>query len=125
MPVRIVDSVGWLAYFMGDPLTADYREYIQDQSDIITPTIIVYEVYKKMLSQISRRAAAMAIAQLNKTNLVPLDYTLAGTAARISIQHKLSMADAIIYATAVSSHATLITSDVHFQKLPDVIFIPR
>jgi len=125
MPVRVVDSVGWLAYFMGDPLAAGYRSYIRNQSEIVTPCVIVYEVHRKVASQIGRRAAAMAVAQLGKTRLVPLDYEMANSAARYSLRYRLSMADAIIYATAVSARATLITSDSHFQGLAGVTFIPR
>ena len=123
--MRVIDSVGWLAYFMGDPLAAHYRSHLRNQSEVVTPCIVVYEVYKKVASQIGRRAAAMAVAQLGKTQLVPLDYAMANSAARYSLRYKLSMADAVIYATAVSARATLITSDSHFQGLPGVMFIPR
>ncbi|MHB0913224.1 MAG: PIN domain-containing protein [Armatimonadota bacterium] len=123
--MRIVDSVGWIAYFMGDPLADSYRQYIRNQSEVVTPCIIAYEVYKKVASQIGRRAAAMAVAQLGKTQLIPFDFALANSAARYSLRYKLPMADAIIYATAVSTHATVVTSDAHFRNLPGVEFIPR
>jgi predicted nucleic acid-binding protein len=45
---------------------------------------------------------------------------MALAAASYSIDYKLSMADAIIYATAQAHGAELITSDAHFTGLPDV-----
>lgn len=38
---------------------------------------------------------------------------------------KLATADAIVYATALGYGADLLTCDRHFEKLPDVRFIPK
>lgn len=124
MSVRVIDSVGWIAYFKGDPLAKSYRDYILEHSDIVCPSIVIYEVSKKIELQISRQAAAMAVAQLAKNHVVPLDQSMATSAARVSLAHGLAMADAIVYATALLVGATLLTSDAHFQGLPHVEFIP-
>jgi predicted nucleic acid-binding protein len=123
--VIVVDSVGWLAYFTGDPLAAAYRAYLHALDDLLTPSIIIYEVTKKIELQIDRQAAGLAAAQLLKTRMIPLDEALATAAARTSIAYKLPMADAIIYTTAQVHHARLITSDVHLKDLPGVEFIPH
>jgi predicted nucleic acid-binding protein len=125
MSLWLVDSVGWIAYFKGDALARGYREHILRQSDIICPTIIIYEVSKKIETQISRQAAAMAVAQMTKNETIPLDQSIAVCAARVSIEHKLAMADAIVYATALLNQAALLTSDAHFRNLPYVELIPR
>ena len=52
-----------------------------------------------------------------------LDSDLAVQAARLSSDTGLSMADAIIYATAHVLRAELITSDAHFSGLPGVSLI--
>jgi len=44
-------------------------------------------------------------------------------AADISLKTKLAMADALIKATAEEKDAKIITSDEHFRKFNDVIFI--
>ena len=54
--------------------------------------------------------------------VVDLDLEIALIAAKLSIQHKLPMADSIIYATAQLHSATLWTQDRHFDGLPDVQF---
>jgi predicted nucleic acid-binding protein len=44
-------------------------------------------------------------------------------AAQVSLDHKLAMADAIIYTMALRLKADLVTADHHFQNLPGVILI--
>jgi len=122
--VKVIDSVGWIAYFMGGYPAKNYREHILQLNDIVCPSIVIYEVSKKVEQQVGRRAAAMAVAQLAKTQIVSLDQSIASAGARVSIAQRLSMADAIIYTTALLAGATLITSDAHFRGLPHVEFIP-
>jgi predicted nucleic acid-binding protein len=123
--VIVVDSVGWLAYFTGDHLASSYRSYLYNLSEVLTPSIIIYEVMKRVELTINRRAAAEAVAPMMLTQVVPLDEAIATAAARMSIVHKLPMADAIIYTTARLHDALLITSDVHLKGLPGVEFIPH
>jgi len=123
--LRIIDSVGWIAYFKRAELASHYRDYILDSDNVMTPSIIVYEVFKHILAAMDEEAAKLAIATLVNTEIVPLSEALAAYAARVGLAHKLPMADAIIYATALSAGATLVTSDTHFQGLPLVEFIPR
>jgi len=51
--------------------------------------------------------------------------SLAVSAANVSIQHRLPMADSIMYATAMAYDATLWTLDVDFAHLPDVQYRKR
>jgi len=46
-------------------------------------------------------------------------------AADLASEHRLSFADAIIYATAGHHQAQLITSDDHFQELADVVYFHK
>lgn len=57
--------------------------------------------------------------------MVALDTPLALLAADIAGEFRLAMADAIIYATARQHGAQTVTSDAHFAKLPDVVFLPK
>jgi len=123
--MTIVDSVGWLSLFRGEPLLAWYRPHLLRRDELLCPTIIVYEVCRRIEWDAGRRAAATAAAQLLKTRVIPLDESLATAAARISLSYRLAMADAIIYTTALAFQAELVTSDAHFQGLPHVTFCPR
>jgi predicted nucleic acid-binding protein len=54
-----------------------------------------------------------------RARVVPIDERLALLAARISLDRRLAMADAMIYATALAAGAHLVTSDTHFKGLPE------
>ena len=57
--------------------------------------------------------------------VVQLDTKIALQAAELHRQYKLATADAIVYATALSNGADLITCDAHFASLPNVVFIRK
>lgn len=121
----LVDSVGWLAFFMNDMLADSYEPYLITPDTLIASALNVYEVCRRVEHAAGRKAAAEVVAQMQKAMIIPVDDQIATTAASLSIAHHLAMADAIIYATAQLQHATLITSDAHFTNLPDVTFIPH
>ena len=123
--MKVVDSVGWVAYLAGGRMADEYETHLLGQDEIVTPTIVLYEVYRYLLRELGDEEASLSAAQVAKTRTVPLTDALATAAADVSIKHKLPMADAIIYATALSEGATVVTSDEHFKGLPDVEFIPR
>jgi toxin FitB len=120
-----VDSAGWVEYFANGPLADDYEKYLDNPEQIVTPVIILYEVYKKVKREQGEENALIAAAQLMKTQIVPFDATLALLAADCSITCALPMADAIVYATALQMKCTVVTSDEHFRNLDNVIFIHR
>lgn len=123
--MRVVDSSGWIEYLVDAELADEYDHHLRQLSDIATPTIVMYEVYKRITRDRGRQAGAMAVAQMMKTKVIPLNEGLALLAGTISLEHGLHMADAIIYATAQSVGAILVTSDEHFETLPGVEYIPR
>ena len=122
--MTMVDSSGWIEYFTGGPLADEYAQHLSDP-DLITPTIIVYEVYKIIRRQVSEKAGLIAAGRLKAIQVIPLNDTLALEAADISLEHELPMADAIIYATAQAHGATLVTSDEHLDGLPGVVYLVK
>ena len=119
----LVDSSGWIEFFSGSPLADRYATYLKDPSQVITPTIVVYEVFKKIKRERGEEAALMAAAQLNATQVTPLTEPIARLAADLSLQHGLAMADAVIYATAHDQEAQLVTSDADLKDLPGVTYL--
>ena len=91
----------------------------------MVPTIVLYEVYKRLKRDASEAAADAIIAEMGKTQIIPLDDQLALRAAETSLAHRLPMADAIVYATAQAHHATLVTSDADFKNLPEVVYLKK
>ena len=62
---------------------------------------------------------------MQKTLIVPLTDELALTAADLSLEFKLPMADAIVLATGRLYDAEVITSDGDFDGIPGVTYIPK
>ena len=119
----LVDSSGWVE-FMGDgPLAEKFAPYFEREEHLLVPVIVLYEVYKKLLSAQGSTAADRFLSVVLRARLVPIDERLALLAARISLDRRLAMADAMIYATALVAGAHLITSDSHFQGLAEVTVI--
>ncbi len=123
--MRLVDSSGWLEFFTDGPLAGRYEAFLSNPSEIVTPTVVLYEVYKKIRGERSEEHALIAAAQIQKTRMVPLNETLAMAAADVSLRHHLAMADAIVYATAIANDAELVTSDADFAKLPHVTLLEK
>jgi len=119
----LVDSSGWIE-FLGDGPRADkFAPYFEHEERIIMPAIVLYEVYKKLLSAEVPTAADRFLSAAFRTRVIPLDDRLALFAARISLDRRLAMADAMIYATALVSGARIVTMDAHFRGLLEAIVI--
>jgi predicted nucleic acid-binding protein len=123
--LKVVDSSGWLEFFTDGPLADSYAEHLADLGQILTPAIVIYEVYKRIKRERSEEEALRAVAQLEKTRIASLTTTIALTAADLSLEHGLAMADAMIYATAVLHHSMVITSDSDFEFLPGVTYLEK
>jgi predicted nucleic acid-binding protein len=119
----LIDSSGWIEFFTQGPRAEEYTKYIKNLTRIVTPTIVLYEVYKKIKLERTEEDALLAVSQINKTSVIQLDESIALLAADLSLEHSLPMADAIVYATAVEKNCKVITGDAHFKKLDNVIFV--
>jgi predicted nucleic acid-binding protein len=121
----VVDSSGWLEFLTDGRLGEEYAKRLRQPSAVVTPTIILYEVYKHAKRLRGEEGGLEAVAAMQKTVVVPLDDDLALVAADLSIEHKLPMADAIILATARAFDAEVITSDADFEHVPGVTYLPK
>lgn len=115
----LVDSSGWIEFLGDGPLAEKFAPFFEHEDRLIVPAIGLYEVYKKLLSMRGSSAADMFLSAALRARVVPVDERLALLAARISLDRRLAMADAMIYATALTAGARLVTSDAHFQGLPE------
>ncbi|GAB4489033.1 MAG: hypothetical protein OHK006_20170 [Thermodesulfovibrionales bacterium] len=120
----IVDSSGWIEFFSEGPRVDAYAAYLKHPARITTPTIVLYETYKKVKREFTEAKALAAISVMNRTTVVPLGESTALLAADLSLKHALPMADAIVYATAFEENCTVVTSDAHFKNLERVVFVP-
>ena len=122
--MNVVDSSGWLEYFADGPSAGFFAPAIEDATDLLVPTLSLYEVFKRVLQQRGENAALSAIAVMQQSEVVELTAPLALSAATISVRHKLPMADSVMYATARAFDATLWTQDADFENLPHIRFRP-
>lgn len=118
--MNVVDSSAWLEYFAGGPNAGEFAKAIEEPARLVVPSITVIEVFKKFVQQRTETDALMVVGVMQQGTVVDLTGALALAAATLSIEHKLTLADAVIYATAKAHHAVLWTQDAHFKGLPGV-----
>ena len=118
--MNLVDSCGWLEYFADGPNAKFFGKAIEDVDRLLVPTICLLEVFKRVFQQRDEAAALQAVTNMQEGRVVSLDTATALTAARISADLKLPMADSVILATARAHDAVVWTQDVDFDGLPGV-----
>jgi toxin FitB len=121
----VVDSSGWVEYMGGGAKASRFAPYLESPERVLLPSIVVYEVYKKLLRERGKELAEIFLSQAYgfHDRVIQLDLELSLLAARTSLETHLPMADAIVYATAHHHKANLVTSDTHFANLPGVKLI--
>ena len=121
----LIDSYGWIEYFAEGPLADKYSQFVEEASaeNTVTPTIVIYEVFRKIKQMKGEERALEAYAQISSTRIVELTEPLSLQAADISLKIGLGMADSIIVATAKAYNAEIITSDRHLKEVGNVEFI--
>jgi toxin FitB len=120
--MNVVDSSGWLEYFANGPNADFFAPAIEDTGNLIVPSITIFEVFKRVLQQRGESDALQAAALMQEGRVVDLDVSIALQAVRVSVDHKLPLADSIILATALASDAVFWTQDADFDGLPGVQF---
>ena len=123
--MNVVDSSGWLEYFADEANAEFFAKAIENIEDLIVPAISIYEVFKRVYQQRGEGDALQSVAMMEQGKVVELDTTLALSAAKISLDLKIPMADSIILATARSYDATLWTQDIDFKGVVGVEYIEK
>ena len=123
--MNVVDSSAWLEYFANGPNASFFAPAIEKTSNLIVPSLTLYEVFKRVLQQRDEGAALSAVAVMQQGAVVDLDASLAIAAARLSNERGLPVADSVILATAQAHAAVLWTQDADFEGMPDVEYRKR
>ena len=121
----VVDSSGWIEFFTDGPLADTYAARLRNLPSVVTPVIVLYEVYKRLKRDLSEDDAVVAVSAMQRSRVVPIDQELALTAADLSLEHSLAMADALVLATARRFRAEVMTSDRDFENIPGVVYVPK
>lgn len=123
--MNVVDSSAWLEYFADGPNSKHFAKPIETVRSLLVPTISLYEVFKRVLMQRGEDQALQAIALMQQGRIVDLSVPISLTAAKLSVDMGLPMADSIILATAKTHQATLWTQDADFADIEEVNYFPK
>lgn len=114
---NLVDSSAWLEYLADAPNADEFASTIEATSQLIVPTLVMAEVARRLDAQGRRRVIPQVVAHMRLGRIVPLDETLALTAATVGRQYTLALADSVVYATALALDAIVWTQDADFKGL--------
>jgi toxin FitB len=123
--MNLIDSSGWLEYFVDGGNSELFAPVIEDIGSVIISTINIFEVFKKIRLEKDEQSAVASVNLMSNAVIVPVDYEIAVEAARLSLAHKLPMADSVIYATALRYNAIVYTQDSHFEGLHFVKYFKK
>ena len=123
--MNVVDSSAWLEYFADGPNASVFAKPIEATRSLLVPSLSLYEVFKRICQQRDEDEALRAIAIMEQGKVVDLDRATALEAARLSIQHRIAMADSVMLATAGRYRATLWTQDADFEAMSKVRYYAK
>lgn len=63
----LVDSSGWIEFFADGPRADRYAPYLKRPDEVVTPTVVLYEVYRKLRHSLSM-ADAFILATARHAN---------------------------------------------------------
>ena len=72
-PFRVVDSSGWIEHFADGPLAAGFTPFLSDPDKIVTPTLVLYEVYRWARRHGGDRKAMEIVGHLENTRFAGVD----------------------------------------------------
>lgn len=121
--LRVLDSSVWVEFYGGGPAAGECEPLVRDERSVVTPTQVLYEVYRWARTHGDDQTAMEIVSHLEFTRFVPMDVSTAIVAVDMSRAHGLAAADAVIYATARLQECELVTLDGHFRGLPGVTLL--
>ena len=125
-PVTLDSSV-WVEILGSGRLVAACTAALDSATEVLVPTLVVYEVYRKLLAASgSEDLALSAVSLLRQHTVRDLTDEVALEAAELSLAHRLGMADSIVLAHARRDAAPLVTLDDDFAGIDGVrVLRPR
>jgi predicted nucleic acid-binding protein len=123
--MNVVDSSAWIEYFGDGANAAAFAKPIESPGTLLVPTLCLYEVFKRVCQQRDEEAALRVVALMEQGTVVDLDRVTALEAARLSLLHRLPMADSMVLATARRHDAVLWTQDADFEGIEGVRYLAR
>lgn len=126
----VIDSFAWLAYLNKENNWDIVEQYIE-QGKSATSVITIAELSNKFEKHGKGSEFSKTLLFIkSKTMIIDLSVEIARDSGKIKAEARkkiktFSMADAIIYQTAISLNTKVLTGDQHFRSLSNVIFIGK
>ena len=121
----VVDTSAWIEWLRGSATGQALGAHLPERSSWIVPTIVQLELTKWISREGNPDAADQVIALTQMCLVMPLWTSTAVAAAEYALAVRLPIADAIVYATARSLGAKVLTCDAHFEALEGVIYVTK
>jgi predicted nucleic acid-binding protein len=124
----LVDTCGWVEWLADGALADTFQPYLEDAEALVIPVIVQFELYKWLERNCGEEAGHEghrphhAFAGGGPRHL---DRPLLRRQSSVASTAALSVADAVIYASARKHKVDLVTSDDHFEGLPGVVYLPE
>ena len=122
----VIDSFAWIEYFLGSKRGEKVKEFIESNKSI-TPTIVIAELsarYSKEGRDFSGKSRYIGF----NTKIAVLNNEIAELAGKIKTEQRkkkksFGIVNSIIYATALTLNAKVVTGDPHFSDIKEAVMI--
>jgi predicted nucleic acid-binding protein len=123
MPRTVYDTRFFMEHYysQNEAILKKTKEAIRKAEERFISAIVIHEIYQLTLKQEGRETAILRTALLEKDfKVVKIDAEIAKSSAELRHKYKMSMADSIIAATALSLNATCLSDDPHFKSVKEI-----
>jgi len=125
MNARCFDTSALVEITHDGPNARKFSKALANAETVVVSTISLYEIARYTTRVAGESATAEILAFIHQYLVAPVTPEIAELAATLGPQHKLAMADSLIYATATIHKTTLWTQDDDFKGLPHVQYFPK
>ena len=118
--MNVLDSSAWIEFFLGTQAGQRYRPIAANSAALLVPAVALYEVHRYLSRTASASQREGSLNVMRQARIIDLTDARAIAASNAAREHKLAMADAIMYSIAQEFKATFWTQDVDYRGLPGV-----
>lgn len=123
--MNVVDSSGWIEYLADAPGADFFAPALENTEELVVPTICLLEVARHVHRESGEGMALQALALMQQARVVDLLPEVIQMAARVGKDHRLPLADSVVYATGRLYGAIVWTQDSDFNGLEGVQYTPK
>lgn len=120
--IKLLDSSAWIDYLEGG---VEITKIVDSGEELLTSAISIFEIRKKLLKEKIQKDLITKIINFltNRSSIMDITIQEAMLASDLSLSFNLAAVDSLIFATAKSNGAILVTSDKDFKGLEGVTLL--